>query len=115
MKNLDILFIHPPRNFEYFGVNAKKRSAYMLMPMGLVGLADLIESEGFSPRILNYTLERQLDDKFSLLHYLKSTNPRIIGVDMQWVMHAAGAIDTVKFIKKHIPNMFTLLGGFSAT
>ena len=115
MKNLDILFIHPPRNFEYFGVNGTKRSAYMLMPMGLIGFADLIEREGFSPRILNYTLERQLDGKFSLLRYLKTTNPRIVAVDLHWIMHAAGAMDTVRLVKKHVPNTFTLLGGFSAT
>jgi radical SAM superfamily enzyme YgiQ (UPF0313 family) len=115
MKNLDILFIHPPRNYEHLGVNSKKRSAYMLMPMGLVGMADLIEREGFSPKILNYTLERLLDDKFSLLKYLKKTNPGIVGVDLHWVMHSAGAMDTIRFVKQHLPNTFTLLGGFSAT
>ncbi len=115
MKNLDVLFIHPPRNYEYLGANLKKRSSYMLVPMGLVGLADLAEREGHSARILNYPLERMLDKGFSLRSYLARCNPEIVGVDLHWVVHSAGAIDTLRFVKKHFPNAFTLLGGYSAT
>nr|MDO8087227.1 cobalamin-dependent protein [Candidatus Sigynarchaeum springense] len=115
MKKLDILFIHPPRNYEHLKANLKKRSSYMLIPMGLVGLADLAEREGYSARILNYPLERVLDDKFSLRAYLNGCDPDFVGVDLHWVVHCAGAIDTLKYVKKHVPNAFTLLGGYSAT
>jgi hypothetical protein len=115
MKNLDILFIHPPRNYEYLKANLKKRSSYMLIPMGLVGLADLIEREGYSAKIVNYPLERALDKKFSLRSYLSRCDPAIVGVDLHWVAHSAGAIDTLRFVKEHFPNAFTLLGGYSAT
>ncbi|MBN2150095.1 MAG: cobalamin-dependent protein [Candidatus Lokiarchaeota archaeon] len=95
--------------------NLNKRSSFMIVPMGLVGLADLAEREGFSARILNYPLERGLDKRFSLRAYLGRCNPAIVGVDLHWAVHSAGAIDTLRFVKKHFPGAFTLLGGYSAT
>ncbi|MEX2683825.1 MAG: cobalamin-dependent protein [Candidatus Sigynarchaeota archaeon] len=115
MQKLDLLFIHPPRNYEYLKANLKKRSSYMLIPMGLVGLADLAEREGFSAKILNYPLEKALDNNFSLRSYLTNHDPGIVGVDLHWVVHSAGAIDTLMYVKKHFPSAFTLLGGYSAT
>src|SRR4030042_5235733 len=115
MPNLDVLFIHPPRNFKYLRTNSKRRSSFLLVPMGLFALADLLEREGYSAKILNYSLEYMLDRKFSLLQYLKIVNPRIVGVDLHWIVHSAGAIEILQFVKKHFPNTFTLLGGYSAT
>ncbi|MHA1231604.1 MAG: hypothetical protein ACTSPQ_13240, partial [Candidatus Helarchaeota archaeon] len=80
MKYFDIIFIHPPRNFEYFNRNIKVRSSYFMMPMGLFGLADLLDRNGFSVKIINYTLEKIIDENFSLLKHLKNLNFKIIGV-----------------------------------
>jgi len=115
MKDYDIVLIHPPRNFEYLKSNIKSRSAYIIMPMGLFGLADLLDREGYSPRIINYTLEKILDQKFSIIRLLKNINVKVVGVDLHWVLHSAGAIDILKAVKKYFPETFTLLGGFSAT
>lgn len=110
-----MLLIHPPRNFMYVDRNAKKRSMFVMMPMGLIGLADLADREGFSSRIINYSLERALDKKYSLLRHLKGMEFGAVGVDLHWIVHSAGAIDTLRLIKQHFPNTFTALGGFSAT
>jgi hypothetical protein len=115
MKQYDLILVHPPRNFTHVDVNAKKRSMFVMMPMGLIGLADLIDREGFSPRIINYSLERALDKKYSLLKHLKGIDFGVLGVDLHWIVHSAGAIDTLRLIKKSFPGTFTLLGGFSAT
>ncbi len=112
---LDVLFVHPPRNYKYLSQNLKRRSSYIIFPMGLIGLADLIERNGYSAKILNYTLEKMLDSKFLLSKYLKSSNPSIVAVDLHWILHSAGAIETLQFVKRHFPNIFTLLGGLSAT
>ncbi|OLS15058.1 MAG: Fe-S oxidoreductase [Promethearchaeota archaeon CR_4] len=83
--------------------------------MGLIGLVDLLDREGYSAKILNYTLEKMLDRKFSLGRYLRKAKPSIVGVDLLWIVHSAGAIEILQFIKKQFPNIFTLLGGLSAT
>ncbi len=115
MANLDVLFIHPPRNFRYLKSNSKRRGSFLVFPMGLISMADLLAQEGYSTKILNFTLEYLLDRKFSLLQYLKKTNPKVVGVDLHWILHSPGAIDVLQFVKKHFPDTFTLLGGYSAT
>lgn len=115
MTNLDVLFIHPPRNFKYLRSNSKRRGSFLVFPMGLLSMSDLLAREGYTAKILNYTLEYIIDRKFSLLQYLKTTKPKVVGVDLHWILHASGAIDILRFVKTHFPNTFTLLGGYSAT
>jgi radical SAM superfamily enzyme YgiQ (UPF0313 family) len=115
MKNIDFVFLHPPRNLEYLPLNVKKRSSYIMMPMGLFSMADLLDREGYSTRILNYPLEKYLNPDFSLAKYLKEATPKLIGIDLHWVLHSAGSLDVLKIVKKILPNSFTLLGGYTAT
>jgi len=115
MTELDLLFIHPPRNFEFLTHNLEKRSSYLTMPMGLFSMADLLEREGFNVKIINYALEKHLNPNFSLPKYLERYNPKIIGVDLQWALHSAGALDIIKMAKILYPSSFTVLGGYTAT
>jgi len=117
MKNsdYDIIFIHPPRNLEYLSSNIKSRSSYIMMPMGLFGMADLLDREGFHVKIINYPLEIHLDPDFSIIKYLAKLNPKVVGVDLHWVLHSAGSVDILKLIKNQFPRYFTLLGGYTAT
>ncbi|MBN2151627.1 MAG: cobalamin-dependent protein [Candidatus Lokiarchaeota archaeon] len=114
-RHYDLVLVHPPRNFQHVDRNARKRSGFLMMPMGLIGLADLVDREGFSPRIINYTLERSLNKKYSLSSHLSSMEFDVLGVDLHWIVHSAGAIDLLRLVKKKFPSTFTLLGGFSAT
>ncbi|TFF97526.1 MAG: hypothetical protein EU541_08125 [Promethearchaeota archaeon] len=115
MKNYDIIFIHPPRNLEYLSSNVKARSSYIMMPMGLFGMADLLHRKGFNVKIINYPLEILLNPDFSLIKYLTQLNPKVVGVDLHWVLHSAGGLDILKLIKHQLPDCFTLLGGYTAT
>ena len=115
MNNYDIVFIHPPRNLEYLSSNVKARSSYIMMPMGLFGMADLLNREGFNVKIVNYPLEVHLNPDFSIIKYLSRLNPKIVGVDLHWVLHSAGSLDILKLVKNHLPECFTLLGGYTAT
>ncbi|MHA1309696.1 MAG: B12-binding domain-containing radical SAM protein [Candidatus Helarchaeota archaeon] len=115
MKNFDMIFIHPPRNFEYMKKNIKTRSSYMIMPMGIFGLADLLDREGYATKIINYIIERIIDPNYSIIKFLKKINVKVIGVDLHWVLHSAGSLELLRVIKKYFPSCFTILGGFTAT
>jgi len=78
-------------------------------------MADLADREGFSARIINYSVERLLDRHYSLLRHLKGNEPSVLGADLHWIHHSAGAIDALRLVKQRFPGTFTLLGGFSAT
>ena len=115
MRVYDFIFIHPPRNFEFLTQNIKSRSSYIMMPMGIFGLADLLDREGFSTKIINYPLEKMLNRNYTIIKELKNYSAKVIGVDLHWVLHSAGSLDILKAIKKCFPSCFTLLGGYTAT
>ena len=82
MRFYDFIFIHPPRNFEYLTQNIKSRSSYIMMSMGIFGLADLLDREGFATKIINYPLEKILNQDYSIIKELKNYNAKVIGVDL---------------------------------
>ena len=83
--------------------------------MGIFGLADLLSREGFSVKIINYPLEFMIHSKFSVIKQIKKYNPKIIAVDLHWILHSYGALEILRVVKKAFPDCFTLLGGFTAS
>ena len=114
MKGHDILFIHPPRDFQPLTNPLMSRAQHFIMPMGFFSMADMVAREGFETRIINYTLEKILNPKYSLLKDLKKHEPRVVAVDLHWINHSFGALEILKLVKKHLPETFTLLGGYSS-
>ncbi|MCK5394209.1 MAG: hypothetical protein KAI91_07695, partial [Candidatus Omnitrophica bacterium] len=48
----------------------------VLLPMGLLSIADYVYRQGFSVNIVHFGLEKINNPHFSLEDYLKSTNPK---------------------------------------
>lgn len=115
MKNCDIIFIHPPINFQYLKNLSKWRSSFIAIPMGVFGMADLLEREGFSVKIINYPLEILVQSKFSIIKELRKYNFKVIAVDLHWMLYSFGALEILRVVKKVFPSCFTLLGGLSAS
>ena len=68
---MDILYIHPAKQeveVEY----GKYRASpfYPIIPVGVIGMANLLRSRGWSLQDLNLPLERMLDTGFRLEHWL---------------------------------------------
>lgn len=115
MKNLDLIFIHPPVNFQYLDKQSRFRSSFISLPMGVFALADLLEREGFGVKIINYPLEFIVHSNFSLINELKKNSFKVIAVDLHWILHSYGALEILRVVKKWFPTCFTLLGGYSAS
>lgn len=113
MKSIDVLFLHPPRIFakDYLEV----RSAFAMLPVGLVALADYLEKSGYTTRILNIPMEIHFNKNFRLSTYLKSVEIKICAIDLHWILNAFGAIQTAKIVKNFNSNIKVIVGGFSAT
>ena len=113
MKSIDVLFLHPPRIFakDYLEV----RSAFAMLPVGLVALADYLEKNGYSTRILNIPMEIHFNKNFRLSRYLKSVEVKICAIDLHWILNAFGAIQTAEIVKNFNSKIKTIVGGFSAT
>jgi len=113
LKSIDVLFLHPPRIFakDYLEV----RSAFAMLPVGLVALADYVEQHGYSTKILNIPMEIHFNKNFRLSRYLKSVDVKICAIDLHWILNAFGAIQTAKIVKNVNPDVKIIIGGFSAT
>ncbi|MHA1265275.1 MAG: cobalamin-dependent protein [Candidatus Helarchaeota archaeon] len=113
MKSYDVILIHPSRVIEK--KRAPNRSLFLLFPMGLLAIADLLDREGISVKIINYPLEQVLDKNFSLERFLRSIEFKICGIALHWALHSYGAMEIARIVKKVNPNAKVILGGFSAT
>jgi len=115
VKEYDILLIHPPRLFEKDFLKLGERACYMSIPMGLFGMADLLDKEGFSTRILNIPLEMLLNKDWSLEGFLKNVKTRIYAISLHWVLNSYGAIEVANKCKEIDPTAKVILGGFTSS
>jgi len=100
-----ILFIHLPKEQEPF---------IRFIPLGLIPLANLLKKQ-HKVEILNYFLEKKLNNNFNLIGYIKKNNFKIICFDLQWHYQTTKVIDTAKEIKEEIKNIKIIIGGQTAS
>ena len=114
MEKVDCLFLHVPKFVNYY------RPIHQFMwinflPMGLLGLADLLQRQGVSTQIVHLGVEWIEDHHFSIIEYIRKKNPRIVAIDLHWHHQSFDVMEVVKKIKTAFPQIFILLGGFTAS
>jgi radical SAM superfamily enzyme YgiQ (UPF0313 family) len=114
MEKVDCLFIHVPklRNYyrpidQFIWIN--------FLPMGLLGLADLLQRNGISTQIVHMGVEWIENHDFSILNYIREKNPRIVAFDLHWHHQSFDVIEIAKEVKAAFPTIYILLGGFTAS
>jgi radical SAM superfamily enzyme YgiQ (UPF0313 family) len=87
----------------------------VLLPMGLMSLADFIHRKGYKIQILHLGLEKMNNPRFSLREYLSKVNPKVIGLSLHWHYQCYDTMETAREIKEYNPNIFIVLGGLTAS
>ncbi len=85
------------------------------LPVGLFGLADLLHRNGISTQIVHTGVEWIENHDFSLLDYVKEKAPRIVALDLHWHHQSFDVMEVAKSLKAAFPNLYVLLGGFTAS
>ncbi len=115
MKELiDILFLHVPK----FSCNYRAYGNYMtvnLLPMGTWALADQVDQKGYKTKILHLGLEWIETHKFSALPYLEDKDVKVVAIPLHWHQQSYDAIEVAKEIKRARPEIFIVLGGYTAS
>ena len=85
-----VLYIHPAKQEVGFRYDEYVSSPpYLLMPVGVIGLANLLCQRGLEVRGLNLPLELILEPTFDLRAWLKRWDPpRLVMIDLHWYEHA---------------------------
>jgi len=113
----DILYIHPAKQGVVSGADWRGgANPYPFIPVGIVGLANLLLSQGLTLRGLNHPIELLLDERFDLAAWLGGfVGVRWILIDLHWYEHAFGALDVARLGKRCHPEARVVLGGLTAT
>ncbi|NPV07544.1 MAG: radical SAM protein [Anaerolineae bacterium] len=111
----DVLYVHPAKHgtaksFRGLG------TTYPFMPVGVVGLVNLLRSEGISVRGINYPAELAREPDFDLAASIGTGGgARVVLIDLHWYEHCFGAIDVARLCKRLMPDVAVILGGITAT
>lgn len=112
--DLDCLLIFVPK-FKNFYRPIGEHMFTVLLPMGLIAMADLIHKKGYKVQILHLGLEKINNPNFSLGNYLAKANPKIAGFSLHWHYQSHDTIEAAREVKLFNPDIFTVLGGLTAS
>ena len=111
---IDCLFVHVPKLSSYYRpIDDFMNITYM--PMGVFAMADLLISQGFSSQIIHLGVEWIEDKKFSIIEFIKSKKVKVVALSLFWHYQSYDVIEIVKKIKINFPDIFIVLGGFTAS
>ncbi|MEM0090482.1 MAG: radical SAM protein [Nitrososphaerota archaeon] len=111
MGDVDVLFLHPST---YVSTSDGEVVRYVAVPMGTFALADLLERNGYSTRIVHVGLKRMLDPNYKVENLIKALEPTLVGIDLHWYCHSYDAIKLADCVKR-CTNAKVVLGGMTAS
>jgi len=114
---LEILYVHPAKQ------EADARfdkyipcSPYPFIPVGVVGLVNMLRREGWDVAGLNLPMELTMRPDLSFRRWLADQPPaKMALIDLHWYEHCFGAIDTARMIKSVWPDAVTVIGGLTTS
>ncbi|KYH38818.1 MAG: hypothetical protein AYL28_002290 [Candidatus Bathyarchaeota archaeon B23] len=124
MADPDLVLLHPPsvydfrRRFAMYGPISDvipSTPVFEMYPLGFVSLVAYLEERGYHARIINLAVKMLRDPEFDVERLIEGLNPLAFGIDLHWLVHAAGALDVAALIKRLHPETPVILGGLSAT
>jgi radical SAM superfamily enzyme YgiQ (UPF0313 family) len=87
---------------------------YGIIPMGVVGLMNLLRARGWEIRGIDIPLEISLDPCFELSRAL-GAGADLAMLDLHWYMNSAGVVDAARTIRAALPEACIVLGGLTAS
>lgn len=112
MKKIKCLLVHTPR---LHNNNGKITSDINYLAMGLFSLAGELYKNNFDVKILHLGIEKYLNKNFKLSSYIKENNIKLLALSLQWNFPCYDVIETARVIKNECPDVFIVLGGYTAS
>ena len=124
MKSPDIILLHAPHVYDFRKIPqlygpvsdlVPATPVFEMYPLGFTSLAEYLEKAGYRVRIVNLAYRMLRDARFDVEKFIRKLDAPLFGVDLHWLVHAHGAVEIAKLVKKHHPQSKTILGGFTAS
>ncbi len=114
MNDVDFLFVHPSTHCRAKGEGENDLVTFVIMPLGTIALANLLDRNGYSTKIFHTGVEQMRDRAFRIEQIFKDYSPSVVGIDLHWFVHSYDAIRIANIAKKKA-EAFVVLGGFTAS
>jgi B12-binding domain/radical SAM domain protein len=120
----DLILLHAPSVYDFrkrpilFGPISDlvpSTPIFEMYPVGFSSIAEYLEQNGISVRIVNLASRMLKDSKFEAEKLIAGLRPQAFGIDLHWLPHAHGSLEVAALCKKHHPRIPVIFGGYSAT
>ncbi len=108
MSTDDVILVHVPRSADVL-------PRVLLMPTGLIAIADHLDRNGHATRVLHTGVEISLDERFDLGEHLKRRAPKLVGFALSWHQQATDTVRAIREVHAALPDVPIVLGGFTAS
>ncbi len=124
MPKYDLALFHAPSVFDFRQktmfkgpVSEVVPSLYVfdMYPYGFLTLASWLSNRGMRVGIFNLAAKMVLDRNYDPLRTIERVEASVYGIDLQWLVHAQGALEVAKLLKESHPDSKVILGGISAS
>ncbi len=121
---VDVALIHAPSVYDFRDrylyatvVSEVVPSLFVfdMIPYGFLTLATYLTERGYRVGIFNLASKMLRDKGFDVDKFLRNLEAEVYGVDLHWLVHAHGALEIARILKKHHPDSKVVLGGLSST
>jgi len=107
---MDCLIIHTPKFNNYY----KPVGQFVwvnYMPLGLLGIADYLNSNGIKSHVLHQGVEWMNRKSWKLEETLKLIDPPVVALSLHWHYQAHDVIESCRKIREILPDTYIVLGG----
>ena len=120
----DLVLIHPPSVYDfrrirkYYGPVSDvvpSDPVFDMYPAGFLSIASYLGKSGYDVRILNVAALMLVKRGLDVERLIARTYAKAYGIDLHWAVHAHGAIELARLVKKYHPDSPVLVGGMTAT
>jgi radical SAM superfamily enzyme YgiQ (UPF0313 family) len=114
VAGMDCLVIHTPKFNNYY----KPVGEFIwvnYMPLGLLGIADYLNRNGITCRVLHQGVEWVNRRSWKIEESIQSISPHVFALSLHWHYQAHDVIETCKKIREIHPKAYIVLGGNTAS
>ena len=122
--SLDLVLLHPPSVYDFrqktilYGPVSDlipPSPVFEMYPIGFASIAEHLERAGYRVRIVNLAVRMLNSRNFSAERMIKRLRAPVFGIDLHWLVHAHGAIEVARIVKRCHPEAKVVFGGFSSS
>ncbi|MDK2372088.1 MAG: TIGR04190 family B12-binding domain/radical SAM domain protein [Candidatus Korarchaeota archaeon] len=121
---MDVALIHAPSVYDFrdrylyatvISEVVPSLFVFDMVPYGFLTLATYLSRRGYKVGIFNLASKMLRDREFNVEKFLKDLEADVYGIDLHWLVHAHGALEIARILKRYHPGSKVVLGGLSST